>query len=76
MLNVKKTNSLSIAFILLLCFYFSCETTQKQSAQKDILQIDYYVRYLQSDKQVKAAISFSEVVDSTKKIVPKRMEEV
>ncbi len=76
MLNVKKTNSLSIAFILLLCFYFSCETTQKQSLQNDILKIDYYVRYLQSDKQVKAEISFSEIVDSTKKIVPKRMEEV
>jgi len=76
MLNVKKTNSLSIAFILLFCCHFSCENTPKQSLQKDILKIDYYVRYLQSDKQVKATISFSEVIDSTKKRLPKRMEEV
>jgi len=76
MLNVKKSNWLSIVFILLLSCYFSCESIQKKSLQNDILKIDYYVRYLQSDKQVKAEISFSEVVDSTKKIMPKRMVEV
>jgi len=44
--------------------------------QTDNLKIDYYVRYLHSDKQVKAEISFSEVIDSTKKLLPKRMKEV
>lgn len=76
MLNVKKTSSLSIAIILLLSLCFSCESTQKESLQKDILKIDYYVRYMHSDKQVKAEISFSEIIDSTKKMIPKRMEEV
>lgn len=76
MLNVKKSSLLSCAFILLTSLCLSCESSQKQSIQKDILKIDYYVRYLQSDKQVKAAISFSEVIDSTKKIIPKRMNEV
>ena len=76
MLNVKKTSLLSIAFILLFSLYFSCNATQKKSAQADILKIAYYVRYLHSDKQVKAEISFSEIVDSTKKIIPKKMEEV
>ena len=76
MLNVKKTNWLLIVFILLLSFYFSCESAQKKSLQNDILKIDYYVRYMESDKQVKAELSFSEVVDSTKKVIPKRMKEV
>ena len=76
MLNVKKTSLLSIAFILLFSLYFSCNATQKKSAQADILKIAYYVRYMHSDKQVKAEISFSEIVDSTKKIIPKKMEEV
>ena len=76
MLNVKKNSLLSISFILLTFLCLSCESSQTQSNQKDILKIDYYVRYLQSDKQVKAEISFSEVIDSTKKIIPKRMNEV
>ncbi len=76
MLNVKKNSLLLSTFILLTSLCLSCESSQKQSIQKDILKIDYYVRYLQSDKQVKAEISFSEVIDSTQKLLPKRMNEV
>ncbi len=75
MLNVKKTSNFLIAFILLLSFSFSCESLQKESKQIKKMQVDFYIRYLQSDKQVKAEISFSEM-DSIKKIVPKRMDEV
>ncbi len=76
MLNVKKTSLLSTAFILLFSLYFSCDATQKKSAQANILKMEYYVRYMHSDKQVKAEISFSEIADSTKKNIPKKMEEV
>lgn len=75
MLNVKKTSNFLIAFILLLSCFISCESLQKESKQTEKLQIDFYIRYLQSDKQVKAEISFSEM-DSIKKIIPKRMKEV
>lgn len=75
MLNVRKTSNFLIAFVLLLSLCFSCESSQKESKQSEILQIDFYIRYLQSDKQLKAEISFSEM-DSIKKIMPKRMDEV
>jgi len=75
MLNAKKTSNFLIAFVLLLSLCFSCESSQKELKQIEKLQIDFYIRYLQSDKQVKAEISFSEM-DSIKKIMPKRMDEV
>jgi len=75
MLNVKKTSNFLIVSILLLSCLISCESSKKESIQSEKLQIDYYLRYLQSDKQVKAEISFSEI-DSIKKIIPKRMNEV
>ena len=75
MLNVKNTVTFSIVFSLLIFLCFSCDFSQKESLKKNNLHVDYYVRYLQKDKQVKAIISFNEE-DSTKKIMPKKMEEV
>ena len=75
MLNVKNTLTFSTAFSLLILLCFSCNFSQKKSLKQKILQIDYYVRYLQTDKQVKAIIGFTEI-DSTQKRTPKMMEEV
>jgi len=73
--TIKNRNTLLIAFILLTSLCFSCNFRQKETTNKNILQVDYYVRYLQSDKQLKVNISFTEK-DSTEKIIPKKMEEV
>lgn len=72
---VKKISIFLTVLILLLSWCFSCKFTKKESIQTDALQIDYYVRYLQSGKQLKAEISFAEV-DSIQKIMPKKMSEV
>ena len=73
--TIKNIATILAAFILLIFLCFSCNFSQKESQQKNILQVDYYVRYLQADKQAKVAISFTEM-DSTKKRTPKMMEEV
>ena len=73
--TIKNIATTLAAFILLISLCFSCNFSQKESQQKNILQVDYYVRYLQADKQAKVAISFTEM-DSTKKRTPKMMEEV
>jgi len=75
MSTFKNIDTLLLAFILLISLCFSCNFGQKESTKKNIIQVDYYVRYLQSDKQLKTNISFAEV-DSTKRIMPKKMEEV
>lgn len=71
----KNIATLFAAFILLISFCFSCNFMQKESTKKNILQVDYYARYLQSDKQLKVNISFMEI-DSTEKIMAKKMKEV
>ena len=73
--TIKNIATILATFSLLISLCFSCNFSQKESQQKNILEVEYYVRYLQSDKQVKARISFTEV-DSTKKRTAKRMEEV
>ncbi len=73
--TIKNIATILAAFILLISLCFSCNFSQKELPQKNILQVEYYVRYLQTDKQVKASISFMEI-DSTKKRMAKRMEEV
>lgn len=73
--TIKNIATTLAAFILLISLCFSCNFLQKESQQKNILQVDYYVRYLQTDKQAKVAISFAEM-DSTKKRTAKMMEEV
>ncbi len=73
--TTKNSDTLLLAFILLISLCFSCNFSQKETTKKNILQVDYYVRYLQADKQFKVNISFTEI-DSTKKIMPRKMEEV
>lgn len=75
MLNIGKSTPFLFAFILLFSFCFSCKSEQKERLKTEKLQINFYLRYLQPDKQVKAAISFS-TLDTTKKVIPKKMEEV
>ncbi len=75
MLTVKNIATFSIVCILLISLCFSCNFSQKESLKKDQLQVDYYVRYLQADKQFKINISFTKI-DSTGKRAPKKMEEV
>ncbi|MFK7983788.1 MAG: hypothetical protein AB8G86_27675 [Saprospiraceae bacterium] len=73
--TIKNIATLSLAFILLISLCFSCNFMQKETTKKNILQVDYYARYLQADKQLKVNISFTEI-DSTEKLIPKKMEEV
>lgn len=73
--TIKNIATILAAFILLISLCFSCNFSQKESQQKNILQVEYYIRYMQTDKQVKVEISFTEM-DSTKKRTPKMMEEV
>ena len=73
--TIKNRDTFLLAFILLTSLCFSCNFRQKETTNKKSLQVDYYVRYLQSDKQLKVNISFTEI-DSTEKIMPKKMEEV
>jgi len=73
--TIKNIDIFFIVFILLISLCFSCNFLQKEATIKNILQVDYYVRYLQSDKQLKVNISFTET-DSTEKKMPKKMEEV
>jgi len=73
--TIKNIDILLIAFILLTSLCFSCNFSEKEATKTNILQVDYYARYLQSDKQLKVNISFTEI-DATKKIKPKKMEEV
>lgn len=75
MSNVLKINNFLAVLILLVMATLSCESEKKQSKNQELINIDYFIRYLKSDKQVKAEISFSKV-DTINKTVPKMMEEV
>ena len=75
MVKVQKKLTFLAGLILLLLVGLSCESSKKESTNNKKLIVDYYVRYLQSDKQVKAEISFSEL-DSIGKTMPKIMTEV
>lgn len=75
MQTIKNKATFSTAILLLISLGISCNFSQKEPQKKDKLQIDYYVRYLHSDKQLKANISFTEI-DSTQKKIPRKMEEV
>jgi len=73
--TIKNIATFLVASILLTSLCFSCNFMQKEVAKKNILNVDYYVRYLQADKQLKVNISFTKI-DSTEKITPEKMEEV
>jgi len=73
--TIKNKALLSVVFLLLTSLCISCNFMQKEATKKNSLQVDYYVRYLQGDKQLKVNISFTEI-DSTEKRIPQKMEEV
>ena len=72
---IKNTTIILFVFILLTFSWIGCNSTPKDPAKANRLQIDYYVRYLQPEKQLKVNINFTKI-DSTGKSVPIKMEEV
>ena len=73
--NIERTTTLLITFSLLFFLAISCHFLSTEPLKKEELQVDYYVRFLEADKQVKAKINFARI-DSTQKMIPQIMEEV
>lgn len=75
MFNTLKMNVCLPVCLILSLLILSCQSNRKSETNQQLLEAEVYLRYLQSEKQLKAEISFF-VVDSTKKMMPKMMDEV
>lgn len=64
--------------LLGLCFsiwMISCQSSTSPEIKIEPIQAEVYLRYLETEQQIKSEISFA-TIDSTKKVIPTKMEEV